>query len=75
MKLNITKDHFWTAAIVTAVAIFLATRKKDSVLDSAVNGNPSPNGQENDFSNWTNEDMVYDDHLYKNANGRTGLKF
>lgn len=53
------------------IAIYVAN-SKDSVLNSAKSNSPTPTGDKGGFQNWTEDELTYDDHLYKNADG--GLK-
>jgi hypothetical protein len=61
------------AILVTAIAIGIYLTRPDKILKGAVSKNPKPEGDGGNF-NWTEDDITYDDHLYKNADGLMGLK-
>lgn len=67
------KEYIEALVLVGAIglAIYLAT-SKDSILNSAKANSPTPTGPKGGFQNFTEDELTYDDHLYKNADG--GLK-
>lgn len=67
------KEYIEALVLIGAIgiAIYMAT-SKDGILNSAKSKSPTPTGDKGGFQNWTEDDLTYDDHLYKNADG--GLK-
>ena len=68
----IKKEYIEAAILLGAVALAIYLTKTDKILSTAQVKKPVGTGANGGFENWTDDDMVYDDHLYKNANG--GLK-
>lgn len=70
------KTEYKEAAVLIGavlLAIYLSSQR-DKVLNSSVSDNPTKIGEKGGFENWTEDDITYDDHLYKNADGLKGLK-
>lgn len=55
------KEYIYYGLGILAVLLIIKSLKKDGVLDSAKNGNPQPDG----FANFTQDEITYDDKLYK----------
>jgi len=69
------REYIEAGILIGAVAIGIYLSKKgDRTLNSAVSKPVVKMGENGGFENWSDDDMVYDDHLYKNANGLKGIK-
>jgi hypothetical protein len=55
------KEYIYYGLGILAAIIIIKSLTKDGVLDSAQNGNPQPDG----FANWSQDDITFDDKLYK----------
>ena len=69
------REYIEAGILIGAVALAIYLSKKgDATLNSAVSKPVVKTGENGGFQNWTDDEMVYDDHLYKNANGLKGIK-
>jgi len=55
------KEYIYYGLGILAAVLIIKSLTKDDVLDSATNGNPQPDG----FANFTQDEITFDDQLYK----------
>jgi len=68
------KEYIEAAILLGAVALAIYLTKTDKVLSTAKVKKPVSTGANGGFKNFTDDEIVYDDHLYQNAEGLKGLK-
>lgn len=67
------KEYIEALVLLGAIGIGIyLTKPSDKIIRTSSQSNPQPEGLKGGFANWTDDEMVYDDHLYKNMSG--GLK-
>lgn len=55
------KEYIYYGLGILAAVLIIKSLTQDDVLDSAINGNPQPDG----FANFTQDEITFDDELYK----------
>lgn len=71
----IKREFIEAGVLLGAVALAIYLTKGDKILSTLKNKRPMRTGSNGGFENFTEDEMVFDDHLYAEGNKLFGLKF